>query len=222
MPRNPADHPLIAREGRAHIGAAGLFALATSIWGGMGLGLLGLGLFAFVVQFFRDPLRRIPEEPGIVVAPASGQIVAIAPTPNPYQADTEALKISIFMNVFNVHSNRIPHAGKVVRREYTPGRFLNAKLDKTAEENERNMLHLRTAAGDDLFCVQIAGLIARRILCYVAPGDEVATGERYGFIRFGSRVDLYLPRQARVLVQLGQRVASGSDRLASLAHPSNA
>lgn len=216
MPKNPADHPLIAREGRIHIGIAGLIALVASGWG-MGLGLLGCALFAFVVQFFRDPRRLIPDEPGIVVAPASGQVVAITPAPNPYQSDTEALKISIFMNVFNVHSNRIPHAGRVVRREYTPGRFLNAKLDKTAEENERNMLHLRTAEGDDLFCVQIAGLIARRILCYVLPGDEVATGERYGFIRFGSRVDLYLPREARVLVQLGQRVASGSDRLASLA-----
>ena len=217
MTRSPADHPLIAREGRVHIGIAGLLALAASSWGGLGVGLLGCALFAFVVQFFRDPRRQIPQEPGVVVAPASGQVVAITPAPNPYLAGAEALKISIFMNVFNVHSNRIPAAGKVMRREYTPGRFLNARLDKTAEENERNMLHLRTSSGDDLFCVQIAGLIARRILCYVQPGDEVATGERYGFIRFGSRVDLYLPRTARVLVQLGQRVASGSDRLASLA-----
>ena len=220
MPKYPPDHhPLIAREGWVHIGVALLIALAASFWGGMGAGLIGWLLFAFVLQFFRDPPRRIPTDPDIVVAPASGQIVAIARTPNPYQAGAEALKISIFMNVFNVHSNRIPHTGQVVRREYTAGKFLNARLDKTAEENERNMLHLRTPEGQDLFCVQIAGLIARRILCYVAEGDAVVTGQRYGFIRFGSRVDIYLPAQSKALVQLGQRVASGSDGLAALARP---
>jgi phosphatidylserine decarboxylase len=120
------------------------------------------------------------------------------------------LKVSIFMNVFNVHSNRIPLTAEVIRTWYHPGRFVNAALEKASLENERNALHLRTASGFDITCVQIAGLIARRILCYVGEGDTVQAGQRYGFIRFGSRVDLYLPPETQVDVQLGQAVCSGS------------
>ena len=128
-----------------------------------------------------------------------------------------ALKISVFMNVFNVHSNRSPVDAAIVNAWYNPGNFVNADLDKASLENERNALHLRTAAGVELTCVQVAGLIARRILCYVQPGEALARGQRYGFIRFGSRVDVYLPPQTRVKVAIGDKVAATSTVLAELA-----
>ena len=130
--------------------------------------------------------------------------------------DRNALKISVFMNVFNVHSNRSPVDGEVRARWYNPGSFVNADLDKASTENERNALHIRTAAGQDVTCVQVAGLIARRILCYVEAGATLARGQRYGFIRFGSRVDLYLPADVRVRVTIGDKVRATSTILAVL------
>jgi len=127
--------------------------------------------------------------------------------------DREALKISVFMNVFNVHSNKSPVDGEIKGVWYTPGSFVNADLDKASSENERNALHIVTARGD-VTCVQIAGLIARRILCYVRTGDRLVRGQRYGFIRFGSRVDVYLPTSARAEVSIGQKVAGGRTILA--------
>ena len=127
-----------------------------------------------------------------MLAPADGRIVRSSEARDPY-LERDALKISVFMNVFNVHSNRSPVDGRVVGAGITPAAFVNAALDKASLENERNALHLQTADGDDVTCVQIAGLIARRILCYVKAGDTLARGQRYGFIRFGSRVDVYLP-----------------------------
>jgi phosphatidylserine decarboxylase len=147
-----------------------------------------------------------------VIAPAAGRIVVVEKVRDEY-LNREALKISVFMNVFNVHSNKSPVDGEVKGLWYTAGSFVNADLDKASTENERNALHIATARGD-VTCVQIAGLIARRILCYVKPGDRLTRGQRYGFIRFGSRVDVYLPVTARAEVAIGQKVTGGRTILA--------
>ena len=141
--------------------------------------------------------------------------MAVGRARDPYSG-RDALLVSVFMNVFNVHSNRSPVDGEVVEVRYFPGRFLNAALDKASLENERNAVLIRTAAGDEVTCVQIAGLIARRILCYAKPGDRLARGERYGFIRFGSRVDVYLPTTARPRVAVGDKVHATETILADL------
>jgi len=150
-----------------------------------------------------------------VLAPADGRVVLVGKARDPY-LDRDALKISVFMNVFNVHSNRSPVDGKVVNRWYHPGSFVNAALDKASLENERNALHIRTAEGHDVTCVQIAGLVARRILCYVEPGAEVHRGQRYGFIRFGSRVDVYLDPTAKPRVAVGDVASAAVTILAEL------
>ena len=169
----------------------------------------------FILQFFRDPAREAPEDPLAVLAPADGRIVEVSRAQDPY-LKREARKLSVFMNVFNVHSNRSPVDGTVKERWYFPGAFVNAALDKASLENERNALWLRTARGADVTCVQVAGLIARRILCYVAPGAELSRGERFGFIRFGSRVDVYLPIDAEVKASIGEKVAAGESVIARL------
>jgi phosphatidylserine decarboxylase len=170
---------------------------------------------AFVLQFFRDPPREVPDDPRAVVSPADGRIVAVEKARDPW-LERDALKVSVFMNVFNVHSNRSPVDGTVRRRWYHAGRFLNAALDKASLENERNALALRTADGADVTCVQIAGLVARRILCYVEAGAELQRGQRFGFIRFGSRVDVYLPPEAQVVAALGDKVFAAETVLARL------
>ena len=148
----------------------------------------------------------MPDEPRAVVSPADGRIVVVGRAQDPY-LKREALKISVFMNVFNVHSNRAPVDGAVKERWYFPGAFVNAALDKASLENERNALWLRTRdGGADVTCVQIAGLIARRILCYVDAGAELVRGQRFGFIRFGSRVDVYLPLDAEPKAAIGDKV----------------
>jgi phosphatidylserine decarboxylase len=169
----------------------------------------------FVVQFFRDPPRVAPTAENIVVSPADGKVVVVGKARDPF-LDRDALKISVFMNVFNVHSNRSPVDGAVKNKWYHAGSFLNAALDKASTENERNALHIATASGVDVTCVQVAGLIARRILCYVGPGDVLARGQRYGFIRFGSRVDVYLPPYATPKVAIGDVVYATTTVLAQL------
>lgn len=208
-------HPLIAREGWPFIGASLAAAIVVHLLAGFGWALPLWIIFVFVVQFFRDPPRPIPKEAKAVLSPADGRIVAIEPVRDPW-LDRDAIKISVFMNVFNVHSNRSPVDGEVVNVWYNPGKFINADLDKASTENERNALHLRTADGTDVTCVQVAGLIARRILCYVAPGAQLARGQRYGFIRFGSRVDVYLPPGSRARVTIGDKVSASSTVLAQL------
>jgi phosphatidylserine decarboxylase len=157
----------------------------------------------------------VPGNARSVLAPADGRIVAVEQTRDAY-LDRNALKVSVFMNVFNVHSNRSPVDGEVKQRWYNRGAFVNAALDKASVENERNALWLRSDSGQDVTCVQVAGLIARRILCYVQPGDRLARGQRYGFIRFGSRVDVYLPPAAQVKVTIGDKVYASATILAEL------
>lgn len=208
-------HPLIAREGWPFLGlslAASLLLTPLLGWWSVPLWLVTL----FVVQFFRDPSRVIAGGPKTVVAPADGRIVAVEQVGDPY-LDRQALKVSVFMNVFNVHSNRSPIDGEVRQRWYNRGAFVNAALDKASVENERNALWIRTADGQDVTCVQVAGLVARRILCYVDSGTVLRRGQRYGFIRFGSRVDVYLPLDARVKTSIGEKVFASSTVLAELA-----
>ena len=208
-------HPIIAREGWPFIGIGLGFALMVTGSAGW-LWASPLWLFVvFCLQFFRDPPRAVPQGPKDVLSPADGRIVAIEPVRDPWR-NCEALKVSVFMNVFNVHSNRSPVDGEVVQRWYHPGAFVNAALAKASVENERNALHIRTADGHDITCVQVAGLVARRILCYVVAGTPLARGQRYGFIRFGSRVDLYLPTESRVRVTIGDKVQATCTVLAEL------
>ena len=212
--RPPYPHPIIAREGWPFL-AIGVVVSAVATWficwWSLPLWLATL----FVLQFFRDPAREVPDEPRAVVSPADGRIVMVGRAQDPY-LKREALKISVFMNVFNVHSNRAPVDGVVKERWYFPGAFVNAALDKASLENERNALWLRTAGGADVTCVQIAGLIARRILCYVDAGAELVRGQRFGFIRFGSRVDVYLPLDAEPKAAIGDKVYAAQTVLAWL------
>ena len=212
---NIDKYPLLAREGWGHVAYA-LSAAVVVHWIGGWPWALPFWLFVlFTVQFFRDPARAIPQEPGALVCPADGRVIAVDEVEDPY-LQRPARRISIFMNVFNVHSNRMPLAGEVKQAWYQPGSFLNAALDKAARENERNALWIRTVDGKDVVVVQVAGLLARRILCYVRPGDQVERGMRYGFIRFGSRVDVYLPLESRPAVSLGDKTQGGSQVLAHL------
>ncbi|MFO1415550.1 MAG: phosphatidylserine decarboxylase [Burkholderiales bacterium] len=211
----PYPHPLIAREGWPFIAIALAVAVALSWFGVWALAIVAWIAVVFVVQFFRDPARAIPTQANAVLSPADGRIVKVEQARDPW-LDRDSLKISVFMNVFNVHSNRSPVDGAVVARWYHPGAFVNAALDKASVENERNALHLRTAGGQDVTCVQVAGLIARRILCYVDAGATLARGDRYGFIRFGSRVDVYLDPKARPKVAIGDKVSATETILAEL------
>jgi phosphatidylserine decarboxylase len=207
-------HPLIAREGwpflAIAVAAAALVAGFSLVWS-IPFWIIAL----FVLQFFRDPPREVPGDASTVVSPADGRIVAVEKAHDPY-LDRETIKISVFMNVFNVHSNRAPVDGEVKQIWYKAGSFINAALDKASTENERNALWIRADAGADVTCVQVAGLIARRILCYAKSGDKLERGQRYGFIRFGSRVDVYLPPNARIKAALGDKVYASSTVLASL------
>ncbi|MEY3632278.1 MAG: hypothetical protein RI937_476, partial [Pseudomonadota bacterium] len=183
-------HPIIAREGWPFVGlTVGLAFVATWLdWTVIAV-LLWL-VAVFVIQFFRDPARTPPVGEGLITSPADGRIVVVGKATDPITGQ-ESLKISVFMNVFNVHSNRAPIQGRVMDVQYFPGAFFNAAIDKASEQNERSAMVIEDPQGRRLTCIQIAGLVARRILCYVKPGDSLLRGARYGFIRFGSRVDVY-------------------------------
>ncbi|MGC8702779.1 MAG: phosphatidylserine decarboxylase [Thiomonas sp.] len=208
-------HPILAREGWPFIASSVLLSVIVwalaGFWWSLPLWLLSL----FVIQFFRDPARPIPTDPLAVLSPADGRIVAIEPAFDTY-AQRDALKISVFMNVFNVHSNRAPVDGTLRAVQYFPGKFFNADLDKASEQNERNALVI-DSAGRVVTAVQVAGLIARRILCYVKAGEGLQRGQRFGFIRFGSRVDVYLPLGSQSRVSIGDKVYASSTILADLA-----
>jgi phosphatidylserine decarboxylase len=212
---NPYPHPLIAREGWPFVALTLAVSLLVTGFVSFFWALPAWIVFIFVVQFFRDPARPIPAQANAVLSPADGRIVAIEKIRDVY-ADRDALKISVFMNVFNVHSNRAPVDGKISQVHYFPGKFVNADLDKASTENERNAIVIETPEGKCVTSVQVAGLIARRILCYVKTGDELKRGQRYGFIRFGSRVDVYLPLEAKPLVAIGDKVHASTTLLAEL------
>jgi phosphatidylserine decarboxylase len=208
-------HPILAREGWPIIALAIIFTLTVQYFIGF-LGALPLWLITlFVIQFFRDPARTVPTQENAILAPADGRIVTIDHTIDPY-LQRDAIKVSVFMNVFNVHSNRSPITGRIEKIWYHAGSFLNAALSKASLENERNAVHAKLNNGTDIVFVQIAGLVARRILCYVKEGDTLHKGQRYGFIRFGSRVDVYLPIEANIKVQLGDKVSATETILAEL------
>jgi phosphatidylserine decarboxylase len=211
-------HPIIAREGWPFLAIGVAASLLADFFLGFFWALPFWVVTLFILQFFRDPWRKVPEDPQAVLSPADGRIVSVGKATDPY-LNREALKISVFMNVFNVHSNRSPVDGTVEKRWYHAGSFFNAALDKASLENERNALWLKTRTGQDVTCVQIAGLVARRILCYVDQGAALERGQRYGFIRFGSRVDVYLPPDAKVNAALGDKVYATESVLAWLTAP---
>jgi len=215
MPADRYPHPIIAREGWPFIAIALVIAIGLSLTTWWLLAAIAWIAFVFVLQFFRDPPRNIPAQPNAVLAPADGRIVRIGPARDPY-VNRDALMISVFMNVFNVHSNRSPVDATVADAWYHPGKFVNASFEKASSDNERNALRLVTDNGTEIVCVQIAALIARRILCYVKRGDKLARGQRYGFIRFGSRVDLYLPADAVPRASVGDKVHATTTVVADL------
>jgi phosphatidylserine decarboxylase len=184
------------------------------------LGWIGVGLTVWCYYFFRDPDRVTPLREGLVVSPADGVVSLIEPAVPPEElglGPQPMMRVSVFMNVFNCHVNRAPVPGIISRIAYRPGKFLNASLDKASVDNERNALLIRMADGRDVAVVQIAGLVARRILCETTEGSTMQTGQRFGMIRFGSRVDVYLPEGVNPLVCLGQGTIAGETVLADMA-----
>ena len=208
-------HPVVAVEGIPFVAVLLIVSVVVATFWGWWSIPLWLA-FIFVLQFFRDPPRPIPQGEGLVLCPADGRVIVVGEAPDPYRGGARSLKVSIFMNVFNVHSQRSPVDGKVTGIVYSKGLFVNAAFDKASSDNERNALVLRLADGVEISCVQVAGLIARRILCYAKVGDGLARGQRYGFIRFGSRVDVYLPPGSRARVAIGDKVKATSTVLAEL------
>ena len=207
-------HPIIAKEGWPFLALSLAVAVAATWLAGWWSVPFWIVYF-FILQFFRDPPREIPQGEGLVLCPADGRVIVVGNVRDPYR-NVDALKVSVFMNVFNVHSNRSPVDAVVTQVLYSKGLFVNASFDKASSDNERNALVLRMDDGTELACVQVAGLIARRILCYAKVGDRLARGQRYGFIRFGSRVDLYLPPGAKPRVAIGDKVQATSTVLAEL------
>jgi phosphatidylserine decarboxylase len=184
------------------------------------LGWIGVGLTVWCYYFFRDPVRSVPLRDGLIVSPADGVISLIEPAVPPEGlgfGPTPLTRVSVFMSVFNCHVNRAPVEGTVGAVVYRSGRFFNASLDKASEENERNALRIDLADGRSIAVVQIAGLVARRIVCFVQPGKHLRSGERFGLIRFGSRLDVYLPDGVEPMVTLGQTMVAGESIIADLA-----
>ncbi|AWD21130.1 phosphatidylserine decarboxylase [Fuscovulum blasticum] len=197
------------------------FAAATLVlfWIWDPLGWIGLGLTVWCYYFFRDPKRAVPQNAGLLVSPADGVVSLIGPAVPPEElglGPAPLMRVSVFMSVFNCHVNRAPIAGKVTAVAYRPGLFLNASLDKASADNERNALAIEMADGRKIAVVQIAGLVARRIVCWTKPGQSLRTGERFGLIRFGSRLDVYLPDGIELQVALGQTMVAGETVIASL------
>jgi len=198
----------IAKEGYPFIVPLGLLTLLLLLFGLEWLAAVVGLLFLFVVYFFRDPEREVPGEAKAVVSPADGKVVEITTEEDPFMGKSFT-RISIFLNVFNVHVNRVPVGGVIAETRYNPGKFMNAFNDKASLDNEQNILLLRDGESEVLV-KQIAGLIARRIVCWVKPGDRVEKGQRFGLIRFGSRVDVFLPPESTLKIALGDKLKGGS------------
>jgi phosphatidylserine decarboxylase len=202
----------IARPGFRFI-LMGLIIFGSGFWAGRFLMLLGLVLTLFFLYFFRDPERSVPDGPGLLISPADGRVIVLERVREETFLKQPVQKLSIFMNVFDVHVNRAPVAGRVQGLAYRPGRYLAANRPDAPDQNEQLAVHLRTAAGAEVVVVQIAGLLARRIVSYIQEGDDLDQGERLGLICFGSRVDLYFPEQFQAQVRIGQKVKAGSSIL---------
>ncbi len=208
----------IHREGHRFVAMFAVMTLAF-FWFLPPLGWIGVVLTAWCAYFFRDPERVTPVRDGLVVSPADGRVSSIVEVVPPAEMNLGAelrTRISVFMNVFDCHVNRAPVAGTITLINYTPGLFVNAELDKASEDNERNALVLETDDGEKIGVVQIAGLVARRIVCWAKVDDPLGAGERFGLIRFGSRLDVYLPPGKTALIALGQRAVAGETILADL------
>ena len=199
----------VARPGYPFIAGGIIASLFFALMGLAWLTGLGFALTLFVIWFFRDPERFTPDAADAVISPADGKVIYAGNWKDTPFEKGDFVKISIFMSVFNVHVNRVPCDGNVVDVMYHPGRFFSANLDKASEENERNAIKLETSGGDVICFVQIAGLIARRIISELVPGNNVVRGERFGMIRFGSRVDVYLPHNVKPSVSVGDKVSAG-------------
>jgi len=210
------QHTPFAREGYPFMAGAAFVTVVFAILGWGFLTILCLALTFFIAWFFRNPERVPPAGEQKVVSPADGKVIFVGEVDEPRCGDLPVTKISIFMNVFNVHVNRLPVSGTVIDRFYHPGSFLNAALDKASLENEQCGLVVQTAGGEKVMSVQIAGLIARRIVTYPEVGDRVERGRRYGLIRFGSRLDVYLPPGSSVTVRLGEITKAGETVLGEL------
>ena len=208
-------HPFLAREGWPILG--GLLAATLVFWflDWDFLATIAFILLVFSTQFFRDPARELPEDPRAVVSPVDGRVCKVQRGVDPMTGE-EAQMISIFMNVFNVHSQKAPVAGTIEAIQYTPGLFLNADLDKASTDNERNAVTVRMEDGRRVTFVQVAGLVARRIICHATVGRTLAKGERSGVVRFGSRVDVYLPLDAEIKVTIGEKVTGVMSTIARL------
>lgn len=210
VPINSAGWPFIALFAAVSLGLGYIFEP---------LGWTGAVLTAWCIYFFRDPDRVTPTRKGLIISPADGRVCLIdeaAPPPELEMGDTPMTRICVFMNVFNVHVNRVPVDGTISKIAYHPGKFFNAELDKASKHNERQAYHLKTTEGADIAFVQIAGLVARRIVCNTTEGAMVAAGERFGLIRFGSRLDVYLPANINPQVTLGQLCIAGETVLADM------
>ncbi len=203
----------ISREGFPAIFFISLFTLVCAFLGAGFSAAVGLVLTAFFLNFFRDPARVVPQEADMAVAPADGKVIKVETMIDPITQE-ERTAVCIFMNVFNVHVNRVPVAGTVQAMCYWPGKFFNASLDKASKDNERNAVQIVDTNGLSWTVVQIAGLIARRIVCWTEKGDSLERGQRFGLIKFGSRVDLYLPREFEPKVSAGEKVLAGQTVIA--------
>jgi phosphatidylserine decarboxylase len=206
----------IAGEGFPFIVPLAIATLLAFLAGFRGISLVLLLMTLFVVWFFRNPQRKTPEKEGLVISPADGRVIRIEETTSDECPGRTFQKISIFMNVFNVHVNRIPCSGEVRLIRYRKGKFLSADLDKASALNERNTVLLQTDDGREIIAVQIAGLIARRIVCWLKEGMHVRSGERFGLIRFGSRVEVFLPPGTTLLVKVGEKVRAGETPIGEL------
>lgn len=207
---------IIAKEGFPFIVLSLAFTILAILFGVNWLAVLAAAITVFIVCFFRNPERHFQDEGKLVICPADGKVIRIEDVDVHGSITGRFKKISIFMNVFNVHVNRAPYDGTIEKIVYHQGKFLSANLDKASVENERNSVLIRTGDGREVWVVQIAGLIARRIVCWTSEGSKIKKGERFGLIRFGSRVEVFLPSDSRIVVGLNDKVQAGQTPLGYL------
>jgi phosphatidylserine decarboxylase len=204
----------VAKAGYPFIFASAFATAVFALLGVVSLSVLGLLVTGFICFFFRDPDRLVPTGEGLIVSPADGKVIKVEPVEQTAYFEGACKRVSVFMSVFNVHVNRAPHEGTIRQVDYYPGKFFSANLDKASKENEHNALLLESPAGKPVAFVQIAGLVARRIICAVQPGDAIKRGQRFGMICFGSRLDIYLPPDTEIRVTVGDKVQAGSSIIA--------